>query len=225
MNLRLTRKVLSESNLRRELEVREKTLSPNDPELADAISNLAFRIRHTNFAESKKLHKRALGIREKALGPSHPEVEKSLIGLSQLAIDEESFYEAEVLLVRAISVRKSSDKSTPFEIAFTIQQLGFLMQLTGRRAEAERLFHEAITTCESGNHGNDELLLQELYLSLAEHLQCEGRHKEAAEFYAKAHATYKSLSAGRSNMVERSFFERYFPIARRVVGLLTSKAL
>ena len=61
--------------LQRSLAIREKVLGPEHPDVATALSNLAF-LYYTQgrYAEVEPLYQRSLAIREKALGQEHPDV-------------------------------------------------------------------------------------------------------------------------------------------------------
>ncbi len=67
------------------LEVAEKNVGPNHPDVATSLNNLAllYNTQGKN-AEAEPLHKRSLAIREKALGPEHPDVAQSLNNLAVL---------------------------------------------------------------------------------------------------------------------------------------------
>ena len=59
---------------RQALEIRERLLGPEHPDVATSLNNLAQLYRSQGrYAEAEPLHQRALTIREKALGPEHPD--------------------------------------------------------------------------------------------------------------------------------------------------------
>jgi len=65
----------AESLHKRFLEMREKTLGPDHPYVANSLNNLAAVYEaQGKYAEAEPLYKRALKIDEKALGPDHPDV-------------------------------------------------------------------------------------------------------------------------------------------------------
>jgi tetratricopeptide (TPR) repeat protein len=67
------------------LEIREKRLGPDHPDVCQAINGLA--IVHYfkgEYSKAEPLHQRALAIREKSLGPEHPDVALSLNNLAAL---------------------------------------------------------------------------------------------------------------------------------------------
>src|SRR5215831_12033172 len=69
----------------RALELREKALGPEHPDVAQSLNNLAilYRLKGDN-AKAEPLYQRALAIFEKALGPEHPDFARSLNNLANL---------------------------------------------------------------------------------------------------------------------------------------------
>ena len=64
----------AEPLLQRALQIREKALGPEHPDVATSLNNLAVLYRaQGRYAEAEPLYQRALKIREKALGPEHPD--------------------------------------------------------------------------------------------------------------------------------------------------------
>ena len=88
------------------LEVAEKNVGPNHPDVATSLNNLAL-LYYTQgqYAQAEPLHKRALAIWEKALGPDHPDVATSLENLAALYRATKRDEEAETLEQRAARIR------------------------------------------------------------------------------------------------------------------------
>src|ERR1044072_4743880 len=60
------------------LEIYEKQLGPDHPDVASVLNNLAvFYTNERRFAEAEKTHLRALAIREKFHPPTHPDIAQS----------------------------------------------------------------------------------------------------------------------------------------------------
>jgi tetratricopeptide (TPR) repeat protein len=69
----------------RTLAIVEKSLGPDNPDVATALDNLAqLYSAQGRYADAEPLYKRSLAIREKALGPDHPNVALSLNNLAGL---------------------------------------------------------------------------------------------------------------------------------------------
>ena len=128
----------SEESLKRSLEVCEKALGPDHPDVATALNNLADLYIVINsdgdYTEEEALLKRSLDIREKSLGTDHPDVAKSLISLSNLHIesnylDEDSEYQkAEELLKRALNIRETALGPDHPDVAESLDALGYLFE-------------------------------------------------------------------------------------------------
>ena len=126
----------SEESLKRSLEVCEKTLGPDHPDVATTLNNLAKLYVVINsdgdYTEEEALLKRSLDIREKSLGTDHPDVAKSLTSLGNLHIkinylDEDSEYQkAEKLLKRALNIRETALGPDHPYVAETLLSLGEL---------------------------------------------------------------------------------------------------
>lgn len=97
------------------LQVAEKAVGPNHPDVAMSLNNLAELYRAQGQYElAKPLHKRALTIREQALGPDHPLVATSLNNLAESYLAQGQDEQAGMLFKRALAVMEktlSSGKS------------------------------------------------------------------------------------------------------------------
>ena len=90
--------------MRRALAIDEKTLGPEDPNVAIRLNNLALLLKETNrLGEAEPLYRRALAIWEKALGSEDPQTAKGL-HLAQLLQATDRLSEAEPLLRRALAI-------------------------------------------------------------------------------------------------------------------------
>src|SRR6266511_1830471 len=69
----------------RALEIRERRLGPDHPDVSQAINSLAtLHYYKGEYTKAEPLYQRALAIREKSLGPGHPDVASSLNNLARL---------------------------------------------------------------------------------------------------------------------------------------------
>ena len=87
--------VEAESLFRQALEVREKALGPEHPDVAECLHNLAsLYTTEREFARAEPLFKRALKIRKERLGAGHPVVRRTMqayaVLLRQTAREEEA---------------------------------------------------------------------------------------------------------------------------------------
>ena len=73
--LKLARYTEAEPLFRRALAIREKSLGPDHPDVANSLNGLAALLNDTDRrAEAEPLFRRALAIWEKSLSPDHPNV-------------------------------------------------------------------------------------------------------------------------------------------------------
>ena len=88
------------------LEVAEKDVGPNHPDVAQSLNNLAALYRaQGQYAQAEPLYRRSLAIWERALGPDHPDVATSLENLAALYRATQRIAEAEKLEERAARIR------------------------------------------------------------------------------------------------------------------------
>jgi tetratricopeptide (TPR) repeat protein len=121
------------------LEIREKALGPDHPDVASSLSSLGelyYSLRRYTQAES--LFKRALEIREKVFGLAHPKVAITLHNFASWW-DEQGYYmQAEILYKRSLAIL---EKNTSYHINMTtaLNNLAKLYRATNRIDEAEKL--------------------------------------------------------------------------------------
>ena len=91
----------------RALEIREKALGPEHPDVATSLNNLAelYRVRG-QYAKAEPLYERALAIREKALSSEHPDLAWSLNSLAALYETQGRYAEAQPPYERALAIGK-----------------------------------------------------------------------------------------------------------------------
>ena len=86
---------------------KQKTLVPESPALAMALSNFGhFYYYQGRYIEAEPLQKQALEIFEKALGPGHPDVATALDNLAELYRIQANFDEAEKLFKQSLDIKE-----------------------------------------------------------------------------------------------------------------------
>jgi tetratricopeptide (TPR) repeat protein len=86
--------------------IKEKRLSPEHPDIAVSLNNLANLLRtQAKYVEAEPQYRRALAIREKTLGPEHPLVAEVLEDLAKLFRATGRDDAAEELEQRAAAIR------------------------------------------------------------------------------------------------------------------------
>jgi tetratricopeptide (TPR) repeat protein len=90
----------------RALAIRERTLGPDHPDIAQFLNYLAvLRWAGGDYARAEPLYQRALAIREKALGPDHPDVADVLNNLAMLQAARGHLPEAVTAARRAADIQ------------------------------------------------------------------------------------------------------------------------
>ncbi|WP_437667593.1 tetratricopeptide repeat protein [Sorangium sp. So ce1182] len=134
---------------RRALELREKALGPEHPDVATSLNNVAELYRATgDHARAVPLHERALAIREKALGPRHPDVATSLNNLAGLHSTRGDHARAEPLYQRALAILEKHFGPEHPEVATALNNLAWLHSTRGDHARAEPLYQRALAILE-----------------------------------------------------------------------------
>src|SRR6266540_2442397 len=100
------------SPFERALEIRERRLGPDHPDVSQAINSLAtLHYYKGEYTKAEPLYQRALAIREKSLGPGHPDVASSLNNLASLYWSLGDYAKAEPLYQRAKATMRRRSRS------------------------------------------------------------------------------------------------------------------
>jgi CHAT domain-containing protein/tetratricopeptide (TPR) repeat protein len=178
---------------RRALEIREKTLGPDDPDVATSLDNLGqLYYRQSRYADAEPLYTRALVIREKALGADHPDVGQSLASLAVLYTDQSRYADAEPLHKRALAILEKAVGPDHPDVAKVLNNLASLYADQGRYGDAEPLYRRALAIDEKAP-GRDHLDvatslngLALLYTNQSRYADAEPLYKRALEILEKA---------------------------------------
>ena len=151
----LARFAEAEPLMRAVVEIRERELGGNSPEMAPAITNLALLLQATNrFGEAEPLFRRALAIDEASHGKDHPYVARDLNNLAGLLHATNRLAEAEPLFRRALTIDESIyGRDHPY-VSICLNNLAQLLYTTNRLAEAEPMMKRALAIDEKA-YGTD----------------------------------------------------------------------
>lgn len=120
------------------LEIYQKLLPPDHPDVATSINNLAFYYQTVDRLEdSERLYKRALNLREQATAPNALLIADSLNNLAQLYKRQARYIEAAPLLRRSLEIRSAALPPTDPLIAQSLTNIASLLELQGFYAQAE----------------------------------------------------------------------------------------
>jgi CHAT domain-containing protein/Tfp pilus assembly protein PilF len=126
------------------LEIRERTLGSDHPDVAQSVHNLAILYSSKgDFARSELLYQRALAIREKVLGPEHPDLAASLSNLALLYSERGDYAKAEEFYGRALIIGEKSLGPEHPEVAATLTNFAILCHDRGNYTKAELLYQRA----------------------------------------------------------------------------------
>jgi tetratricopeptide (TPR) repeat protein len=127
------------------LELAEKNLGPDHPDVADSLHILAEIYRSQGeYAQAEPLYKRSLAIAEEAFGPDDQYVAAVLEDLARLYAAQRRFEEAESLLKRTLAIKEKAFGPDHREVADSLSVLALLYTAQRRLAEAEPLYKRAL---------------------------------------------------------------------------------
>ena len=181
---------------RQVLEIQEKALGPDHPDVATALNNLASIYRSTGqYALAESLYRRALLIDERALGPGHAQVARDLNNLASLYDSQDRYADAEPLHKWALATDEKALGPKHPDVASDLSNLAFAYEHLGRYADAESNYKRALviqTEAQGANHRD----VAETYNNLGSLYASEGRVADAESSYEMALAIE---GAGRSD--------------------------
>jgi tetratricopeptide (TPR) repeat protein len=109
---------------RRALELRERLLGPDHPDVAISCNNLAIAFAGTGDHDAaRRMHERALGIRRRVLGSSHPDVGTSHANLGDLYREQGMHESARDHYRKALAIQDSGLGPTHSRVAYTLSGL------------------------------------------------------------------------------------------------------
>ena len=131
------------------LDIAEKTLGPDHPDVATSLNNLAGLYRaQGQYAKAEPLYQRSLAIREKTLGPDHPDVATSLNNLAGLYQDQGQYAKAEPLYQRSLAISEKALGPDHPDVAASLSSLAEFYRAQGQYAKAEPLNQRALAIFE-----------------------------------------------------------------------------
>ena len=178
---------------KRALEIREKALGPNHPDVAVSLNGLVNVWRKQGkLAEAEPVAKRGLEIREKALGPNHPDVATSVNNLAIIWWEQGKTAEAEALLKRSLEIREKALGQNHPDVATSLNNLATIYADQGKLAEAEPLLKRSLEIREKAfgpNHPDVALSLNnigDLYMNQGRLAEAELLFKRSLAIKEKA---------------------------------------
>jgi len=150
------------------LAIMERTVSPDSPQLADAMLAIAYLLDEVRarYSEAEPLYRRALAIRRRSFGDGHPMVAASLLDLAEFLSHRGNQSEAIAQARRAVEiVRRDYGSEHPTTVVFEARLAGILHH-AGQLDEATALFRQAIVS-DRRLRGSDHETMAGLEVDLA----------------------------------------------------------
>jgi CHAT domain-containing protein/Tfp pilus assembly protein PilF len=170
----------------RALDIREKSLGPEHPDVATSLNSLAILYRNMGkYSKAEPLYQRALAIREKSLGPEHPDVIISLNNLAVLYRYIGDFAKAESLFQHALAIREKSLGPEHLDIAVSLNNLALIYVDLGVYTKAEPLLQRALAIQEK-SLGSEHPDVANSLKALAILFQYLGEYAKAEPLYQRA---------------------------------------
>lgn len=185
--------VKAEPFYQRVLAIREKSLGPNHPDVAQCLNNLAELYRaQGQYGKAEPLYQQELAIWEKSLGPDHSDVAQCLNNLAELYRAQEQYGKAEPLHQRALAIREKSLGPDHPDVAQSLNNLAMLYYAQGQYGKAEPLYQWALAIWEDAFDPDHPHVAQTLN-NLAMLYRKQGRNTEAEvlETHAKANSVHQ----------------------------------
>jgi len=170
----------------RALEIRERILGANHPNVSTSLNNLAELYRgQGNYAEAEPLYQRSLSIYEATFGANHPAVATSLNNLAGLYQDQGNYAQAEPLHQRSLSIREAALGANHPDVAQSLNNLAELYRVQGNYAQAEPLYQRSLSIREAALGANHPDVANSLN-SLANLYQNQGNYAQAEPLYQRS---------------------------------------
>jgi tetratricopeptide (TPR) repeat protein len=119
------------------LAIKENTLGPNHPDVAQSLNNLAALYSNQGrYADAEPLYQRSLAMREKAFGPDHLHVAESLNNIAALDYKQGRYADAEPYDQRALAIRERTLGPNHPDVTQSLNNLAELYRAQDRYADA-----------------------------------------------------------------------------------------
>jgi tetratricopeptide (TPR) repeat protein len=168
------------------LELRERQLGVDHPDVATSLNNLALLYKtQGRYSEAEPLYERSLSIWERQLGADHPDVATSLNNLALLYESQGRYSEAEPLYTRSLYIWEQQLGSDHPNVATSLNNLALLYESQGRYSEAEPLLVRSFSIWEQ-QLGADHPNISSSLNNLAGLYESQGRYSEAEPLYTRS---------------------------------------
>lgn len=201
----LSRLSAAEQEYRAAIEIMERELGADHPEIAEPVGNLGLLLgQRGRLDEAETALRRALSTKEAALGENHPGVAKWASNLGNVLRKLGRFREAEEALRHALSIHEATVGPRDRLVAFTCISLGYLLLFDERYVEAVPYFERARGILVD-KFGADYPYLGNVWNGLARTYLALSEHELAGAAATRALAVLESNDMRRDNIAEARF--------------------
>jgi CHAT domain-containing protein/Tfp pilus assembly protein PilF len=192
---------------KRSLDIRERALGPDHPDVAQSLEMLALfytgqgtYVSQARYAQAEPLFKRALAIWDKALAQDHPDVAESLVIVARLYFNQGQYAQAEPLFKRSLAIREKALGLDHQDVSQSLSELALLYRIQYQYAKAEPLFKRALAIREKSAGPDDPAVATSLN-NLAQLYDTQGQYSQAESLFKRALAIEeKSLGPDHPNV-------------------------
>ena len=168
-------------------------LGPGDPEVATSAALLATALRRNGrHAEAVPLLEEVLAIRQAQRDPDHPEVQDALWALGEVSHEGGDPERGDSLLQVWRDIDRRAPGEPTLQRSVRLLNLAQMLDVTGREAEAESAFREALAV-QRALPDPDPFAISLTLSRLGSHLQSNGRLAEAEEAILESLAIQRRL--------------------------------
>jgi CHAT domain-containing protein/tetratricopeptide (TPR) repeat protein len=176
---------------KRSLEIREKTLGPDHPDIAASLNTLANLYQsQSRYDDAAPLYKRALAIYLKAFGSNHRDVATTLGNLANLYLNQGRYADAEPLFKQSLAIKEKALGPNHSDVATALNNLASLYGKQGRYADAEPLFKQSLAIKEKAL-GPDHADVAKALSNLAMLYKDQGRLPDAERLIKRSLAIFE----------------------------------
>ncbi|MFH0979963.1 MAG: tetratricopeptide repeat protein [Planctomycetota bacterium] len=183
----------AEPHLRTALELRERELGREDPDVATSLNNLVLLLQDKgDYAAAEPLCRESLAMRRKLLGDEHRDVATSLNNLAALLYVKGDYAAAEPVYREALAMRRKLLGDEHPDVATSLNNLATLLYVKGDYAAAEPVYREALAMRRKLQDDEHPDMAKGL-INLAGLLKAKGDYAAAEPLYREALAMLRKL--------------------------------
>jgi tetratricopeptide (TPR) repeat protein/predicted Ser/Thr protein kinase len=172
--------------LQQALEIRQRALGDDHPDLAHALANLALVAEaEGQLEEARALYERALAIIGKQLGGDHPEAASILNNLAEIHRVAGEFEQAKQVLERSLAIKQAAYGPEHPQVASSLSNLALVYEAMGKPEEARPLHEQAIQILEK-SLGPKHPELGAALNNYGENLRLAGEYEQAVAVLERA---------------------------------------